>query len=158
MEKIWAPWRMEYIVAPKSGACVFCQAALAGNEGQNFVLHRGREALVMLNLYPYNNGHLIIVPTRHVAQLEGLQPGEQAELMELMGRGVRILKVAFQPDGFNLGLNLGRAAGAGIEAHLHWHIVPRWIGDANFMPVVGETRVIPEYVRQTYDKLRPYFV
>ncbi len=153
---------MEYIESHRDGphddpdACVFC-ALLAEDGAEARVLERRALAFVTLAKYPYNPGHLLVLPTRHAGDLEDLQPDETAEIFELLQRSVRVLREASDPHGFNVGLNLGRVAGAGIPAHLHWHVVPRWGGDTNFMPVVGETRVLPELLSQTYDKLAPRF-
>ncbi len=119
-----------------------------------FILERGRHCFVVMNIYPYNSGHVMVAPYRHVAELEALEPGETAELMELAARCTTALKRAMHPEGINLGINLGKAAGAGYDAHLHLHIVPRWVGDTNFMPVVGETKVLPETLEETYARLK----
>lgn len=136
--------------------CVLC-AKRAAPDDQEHVLARGQFALVTLNKYPYNNGHLMILPYAHVASLEDLDPPTLTELMLLTNRGLAVLRAAYKPDGFNIGVNLGKAAGAGIADHVHVHIVPRWSGDTNYMPIVGETRVIPETLEQTYARLRPLF-
>ncbi len=154
MERIWAPWRMEFIQGIKTSGCIFCKGALSKSE---LVLHKCETAGVMLNKFPYNNGHLLIFPARHTGTMEDLTSQESSDLFSLMQKSVSILKLELKPDGFNIGLNLGRAAGAGIEEHLHFHIVPRWNGDNNFMPVIAETKVMPEYLKSTYDKLKPYF-
>ena len=122
-----------------------------------YVLHRGERAFALLNAYPYNTGHLMIAPVRHAAALGGLDPTDRSELMELTTRGISILEEVMRPDGFNVGMNLGEVAGAGVPGHLHVHVVPRWGGDTNFMPVVGDTKVLPETLDQTYDRLRPAF-
>jgi ATP adenylyltransferase len=140
---------------PQSG-CVFCAKITAPDESEH-VLYRGQFAYVTLNRYPYNNGHLMILPYAHVASLEDLDPPTLTELMLLTNRGLAALRTAYQPDGFNIGVNLGQAAGAGIAEHVHIHVVPRWSADTNFMPIVGETRVIPETLDQTYARLRPLF-
>jgi ATP adenylyltransferase len=141
---------------PPGRGCVFC-AKRAAPDDQEHVLARGQFALVTLNKYPYNNGHLMILPYAHVASLEDLDPPTLTELMLLTNRGLAVLRAAYKPHGFNIGVNLGKAAGAGIADHVHIHIVPRWSGDTNFMPIVGETRVIPETLDQTYARLRPLF-
>lgn len=135
--------------------CVFCEARDA--TGHDLVLFRGNAAYVILNLFPYNNGHLMIVPNRHVANLSDASPGELAELIELTRSAERALREAYKPDGLNVGLNLGRSAGAGIVDHLHIHMVPRWAGDTNFMTAVGDVRVLPEQLGDTRDRLRPIF-
>lgn len=159
MERIWSPWRMEYIESHKDHTdegCVFC-ALLDDVPDQERILTRGELAYVTLAKFPYNPGHLLVLPTRHVAELEDLTEAENAAISALLQRGIRALRGAMDPHGFNVGLNLGRVAGAGIPEHLHWHVVPRWAGDTNFMPVVGETRVLPELLADTYAKLAPHF-
>ena len=141
---------------PTGCGCVFCAKRTAPDDHEH-VLARGQFALVTLNKYPYNNGHLMILPYAHVASLEDLDPPALTELMLLTNRGLVVLRAAYRPDGFNIGVNLGKAAGAGIADHVHVHIVPRWSGDTNFMPIIGETRVIPETLDQTYARLRPLF-
>lgn len=160
MDRLWSPWRMEYIEASHEQApegCVFCDLAADEDPGSARVLARTELAFVALAKYPYNPGHLLILPVRHTGELEDLSTGENAAIAELMRRSVSALRDAADPHGFNVGLNLGRVAGAGIPEHLHWHIVPRWGGDTNFMPVVGQTRVLPELLEETYAKLRPRF-
>ena len=142
--------------ADRPDACVFCALLREGGEERR-VLERRDLAFVTLAKYPYNPGHLLVLPTRHVGEVEEIKPDEAAEMFELIQRGVRALREAAEPHGFNVGLNLGRVAGAGIPEHLHWHVVPRWGGDTNFMPVVGETRVLPELLEQTYARLAPRF-
>jgi ATP adenylyltransferase len=160
MKRLWTPWRMAYLTGthqpnPQS-VCIFCAKITAPDESEH-VLCRGQFAYVTLNRYPYNNGHLMILPYAHVASLEDLDPPTLTELMLLSNRGLAALRKAYRPDGFNIGVNLGQAAGAGIAEHVHIHIVPRWNADTNFMPIVGETRVIPETLDQTYARLRPLF-
>jgi ATP adenylyltransferase len=148
---------MTYILdEDKPGGCIFCLAA-DGKGADNLVLGGGRLTLVMMNKYPYNNGHLLVAPRRHLPSLEELTAEELADLLASVRLSVRALKQVMNPEGFNVGLNLGRVAGAGIEEHLHFHVVPRWGGDTNFMTVFGEVRVIPEHIMATCDKLRPYF-
>jgi ATP adenylyltransferase len=160
MERLWSPWRMAYIQAnkeePAGRACVFC-ALLDGETGEERVLRRDEHAFVTLAKFPYNPGHLLILPVRHVSELEELTANENAGIASLMQRSVRALREAAEPHGFNIGLNLGAVAGAGIPEHLHWHVVPRWGGDTNFMPVVGQTRVLPELIAESFEKLRPFF-
>jgi len=141
---------------PPAGSCVFC-AKLTAPDDKEHLLARGRLACVTLNRYPYNNGHLMVLPYAHVASLEDLDPPTLTELMLLTNRALAMLRKAYHPDGFNIGVNLGQAAGAGITDHVHIHVVPRWNGDTNFMPIVGETRVIPETLDQTFARLRPLF-
>ena len=152
---------MEYIEAHaedgEPAACVFCSLLEHGDPDGERILVRGETAFVTLAKYPYNPGHLLVLPVRHTGELEDLSAEEGAEMHALLQRSVRALREASTPDGFNVGLNLGRVAGAGIPAHLHWHVVPRWGGDTNFMPVVGETRVLPQLLSETYERLRPHF-
>jgi ATP adenylyltransferase len=158
MERLWAPWRLQYVAKDKSeGGCIFCEKPLAGDDRAALIVRRGALAYVMLNTYPYNNGHIMVAPFAHVANLEDLAPETLHEMMDLAQQSTRALKASFSPDGINLGFNLGAAAGAGIKDHLHLHLVPRWQGDTNFMPVIGDVRVIPESLEQTFDKLTEAF-
>lgn len=155
MEHLWTPWRMPYLRG-EGGAqaeCIFC-AMLPGDDAANFILHRGAHAFVLLNLYPYNNGHLMIAPNAHQASIETLDAETLGEIMALSQRCLRLLRRAYQPHAFNLGFNIGQAAGAGVADHVHLHIVPRWAGDTNFMATIAETRIIPEWVQQTYGRLK----
>jgi len=154
MDILWTPWRMEFILSEKSKECIFCTKVAANDDRAEHVLHRGRYAFIVLNLYPYNNGHLLVAPYRHVPSTEDLTPEELAELWALVNKGLSVLRRAMHPHGFNLGANIGKVAGAGIESHVHVHIVPRWEGDTNFMPLLAQTRVIPQWIDQTYDQLR----
>lgn len=158
MDHLWSPWRMQYIQeakeVPDDAGCVFCSIPQAEADR---VLTRGQLAYVVLNKFPYNPGHLLIVPLRHVGDLEDVTAEENAELQLLLQRSIGALRRTSEPHGFNVGLNLGRIAGAGIPGHLHWHVVPRWSGDTNFMPAVGETRVLPELLAETYLRLKPGF-
>jgi ATP adenylyltransferase len=157
MDRLWAPWRLSYVTAastPASG-CIFCDAYTGRSD--DLLLFRGRDCFVILNLYPYNNGHLMVVPNRHLCALESLTADEQAEMMTLARASEMALNEAYQPHGINVGINLGKAAGAGIEHHLHMHVVPRWSGDTNFMTAVGETRVLPEDLGATVRRLKPIF-
>jgi ATP adenylyltransferase len=158
MDHLWSPWRLAYITAAgeERGGCVFCRA-LTDPDAAPLVLFRGRAAYVVLNLYPYNNGHLMIVPNRHIGQLAAATRDELGEMIELTQRAERAITEAYAPHGMNVGLNLGKSAGAGILDHLHIHIVPRWSGDTNFMTVVGGARVLPEELPQTGERLRPIF-
>jgi ATP adenylyltransferase len=157
MEVLWAPWRMEYILDQnRPEGCIFCQAT-DGRGYDGLVLGVNHACLVMMNKYPYNNGHLLVAPLRHVSELEDLSTEEQGELLRHVTLAVKALKDLMGPHAFNVGLNLGRAAGAGIEEHLHFHVVPRWEGDTNFMTVLGEVRSVPEHIRATHAKLKPYF-
>lgn len=158
MKVIWAPWRMAYI--RKSGrpaACIFCRATRQRRDAANLLLHRGRLGFVMMNLFPYNSGHLLVAPYSHVDSLEALTAEESLDLVRLTSLSLRVLRAESRPEGFNLGVNLGKVGGAGIEAHLHVHVVPRWNGDTNFMPLFSETRVIPEHLRATYRRLSSRF-
>ena len=157
MDRLWAPWRLSYVTAAQAPQtdCIFCDAS-AGRSDELVVL-RSRHSYVILNLYPYNNGHLMVVPARHLAALEALTPDEQTELMQLTRLSEMVLNEAYRPQGINVGINLGKAAGAGIENHLHIHVVPRWSGDTNFMTAVGQTRVLPEDLAATAARLRPIF-
>lgn len=158
MKQLWAPWRMTYIDdETKRGGCIFCSKLRGTDRRSDLVLAETRHCLVMLNKYPYNNGHLLLAPKRHEKQLSVLSAGEYGDLCEALRKSVDIIMTVLNPGGINLGMNLGRYAGAGVEDHLHWHIVPRWEGDTNFMPVVGEVRVIPQHLLESYDRLRPYF-
>jgi ATP adenylyltransferase len=156
VDHLWSPWRMEYIQAAKeeTEGCVFCDIP---QEEQDRVLARGDLGYVVLNKFPYNPGHALIVPFRHVGELDELSPEENLELQSLLQRSVRAIRAEAEPHGFNIGMNLGRVAGAGIPEHLHWHVVPRWGGDTNFMSTVGETRVLPEMLAETARKLAPRF-
>lgn len=157
MDHLWAPWRLSYVTASPTPAteCIFCDAG--GGRQPDLLLWRGRVSFVILNLYPYNNGHLMVVPNRHLPTLESLNEDEQTELMRLTRLSEMALNEAYRPHGINVGINLGRAAGAGIENHLHVHLVPRWSGDTNFMTAVGETRVLPEDLPATVGRLKPIF-
>jgi ATP adenylyltransferase len=148
---------MAYIGGEKERGCIFCTKPRAADSCKALVLARTRAACVIMNRFPYANGHVMVAPRRHTADLNALKPEEYAALMEVLRRSVGALEQALRPQGVNVGLNLGRAAGAGITGHLHWHIVPRWVGDVNFMPLIAEVRVIPEHLEALYDKLRPAF-
>jgi ATP adenylyltransferase len=156
MDHLWTPWRMTYLQSAGPGptaACIFCDK-IAAPDDEALILHRGQHAFVLLNLYPYNNGHLLIAPYLHEASIEPLAAPALAEIMALSQHSLRVLRRAYQPQAFNLGFNIGAAAGAGIAGHVHLHIVPRWAGDTNFMAVVAQTRVIPEWLQQTYTRLK----
>jgi len=154
MEQLWAPWRVEYIRKAKESGCVLCQKSQETDDEKNFILYRGQHNFMILNTFPYNPGHLMIAPYRHGANLWDLTREEAEEHFELLKKGVRLLQEAMQPSGFNIGLNLGKVAGAGIMDHLHTHIVPRWEGDTNFMPVLSNTRVISEALNSVYGRLK----
>ena len=157
METLWAPWRMEYILGKREPYCIFCPEGDGQNDDERLILHRGRLVMVMMNKFPYNNGHLLVAPWRHAAGLEELAEDEMTHIMQWVSLSISIIKKIMHPDGFNVGLNLGSAAGAGVEAHLHVHVVPRWQGDTNFLTVFSDVRSIPEHLKQTYEKLLPYF-
>jgi ATP adenylyltransferase len=154
-ERLWAPWRMQYVSAArqKPAGCLFCQKAREELNAESMVLFRGEHAFAMLNAFPYTNGHLMVAPIRHTAEMNALTDAELLEIARFVRECVNLLQEAYHPDGFNIGVNLGRAAGAGIEDHIHWHIVPRWNGDTNFMPVLADVRVIPDSLENTYAKL-----
>ena len=159
MEYLWSPWRLAYVTGAAStdrpDSCIFCEREAPGR--QDLILARGRLSFVILNLYPYNNGHLMVAPNRHVATLAGSTEDERSELMRFTRHAEMALTEAYHPQGINVGLNLGRPAGAGIADHLHIHLVPRWTGDTSFMSIVGQTRVLPEDLSQTATRLRPIF-
>lgn len=169
METIWAPWRLAYVAREESPAetrapapsqdCFLCRYRdePVENDRRNLVLHRGKQAFVVFNRYPYNNGHLLVTPLSHLGDLADIPTDVQAECQQLLVDMVRLLRETIRPDGFNIGLNLGRVAGAGLPGHLHWHIVPRWNGDTNFMPVVADTKVIPQSLEALYDYLAERF-
>ena len=153
MEHIFATWRMAYIAAPKHEGCIFCDFPAERRDAERCILHRGESCFVILNLYPYNPGHLMVVPYRHTNVYESLTDAEALDMHRLTARAVAVLKREMGPDGCNIGINLGHPAGAGVEGHLHRHVVPRWNGDNNFMPVLADTRVVPESMEATYRKL-----
>ena len=160
MEKpLWAPWRMEFIRAPKPDGCIFCDfpAAPEAADRANLVVHRTAYAFTCLNRYPYNSGHLMVIPRAHVSELAALAPEAFADLQDELRRAVEVVKATYRPEGLNVGMNLGRAAGAGIADHLHWHVVPRWIGDNNFMPVLADQRVVVEALDEAWERLRAGF-
>ena len=157
MEHLWAPWRMQYITKPKEGDCIFCTKPKQNSDSANLILYRGKNNFIILNAYPYNPGHLLVVFYRHIANMKDLTDEEAKEHFELIQESITLLKNTIYPAGFNIGLNIGKVAGAGVEGHLHTHIVPRWQGDVNFMPVIGETRVVSEGLDATYEKLRGAF-
>jgi len=157
MEHIWSPWRYRYIAsAGKGEGCVFCRVQQA-DDRESLIVYRGRLNYIILNLFPYTSGHSMIVPYEHQADLAATAEATTTEMIELAKRAELALEAEYHPDGFNIGFNLGSAAGAGVAAHLHLHIVPRWSGDANFLSIVGETRVLPEDLQTTYDRLKRHF-
>ena len=158
MEVLWAPWRMEYVSSDgKKGGCIFCPCDDRSQDEKRLILYTGKRSIVLMNRFPYINGHLLVAPLRHVSTLEALLPEEKLELITMVEKSIGVLKEAMNPEGFNLGLNLGKAAGAGVAEHIHFHDVPRWSGDTNYMTVLGEVRVIPEHIQATYRKLVPFF-
>ncbi|MCW2924778.1 MAG: family hydrolase [Thermoleophilia bacterium] len=154
VENLWAPWRLEYVRGERPDGCVLCAKHAETDDAEALVLARGEHAYVVLNLYPYNPGHLMVVPYRHVAGLEQLTADESREAQELLATAIRTIRGAMTPGGFNVGLNLGSAAGAGIPDHLHWQLVPRWEGDVNFMPLLADVRVMPQHMQTTWRQLR----
>ncbi len=154
METIFAPWRMEYIKSDKPDGCVFCKCSIRCDD---YVIFEGKTCFVMMNRYPYISGHLMIIPQRHIGKIEDLTQEERKEIFSLIDTAIRAMKEAMNPGGFNIGMNLGKPAGAGIEEHIHVHVIPRWEGDTNFMSVIGEVRVISEDVAVTAAKLIPLF-
>ena len=157
MKKLWAPWRIEYIRSPKEDGCIFCDKPAGDNDREDLILYRGEKAFILMNLYPYNNAHLMIAPYIHVDNTEELDADTYKEIMVLADQSMAILKETMDAQGFNFGANIGAAAGAGIEDHIHFHIVPRWAGDTNFMPVLGHTKVEVQGLQECYDLLRPHF-
>jgi len=157
MEQIWAPWRIKYIQMEKPQGCILCDKPKENDDALNYILYRGKKNFIIMNCYPYNGGHLMVAPYRHIAGLEELTDEELHEHFETVRRSITVLKKVFKPDGFNTGMNIGRVAGAGIDGHIHTHIVPRWQGDTNFMPILGDTKVINEALTETYEKLKGKF-
>jgi ATP adenylyltransferase len=157
MDYLWTPWRYQYMAQVSQGQqpeCFFCDAVKGSHDEETFLVYRGKKVFVILNRFPYTSGHIMIVPYTHIAQLEACEPGALPEMMELAQRFEGIFRREYKPDGMNLGMNLGKAAGAGVEGHLHLHALPRWFGDSNFMTVTGETRVHPEDLATTYSRLK----
>lgn len=155
MKVLWAPWRIKYIAGDKEEGCIFCKKPKEGNDKENLILYTGETSFIIMNRYPYSNGHLMTVPYKHTNTFSDLTQDERLDLMNLTAKCLDILQV-IKPEGFNIGMNLGRTGGAGIDDHLHFHIVPRWSGDNNFMPVIGDVRVMPEYLEETYETLRKH--
>lgn len=154
MDTLWAPWRMDYIRHPKTEGCFLCANFRSSEDRANLVLHRGATCGIVMNRFPYNNGHLMIAPYRHIADTAAMTDEERLDTMRLTDLAIAALRKVARPDGFNLGVNLGRVAGAGLETHLHLHIVPRWSGDTNFMPVTGHTKIIPQALEEMGDLIR----
>jgi len=154
MKTVWAPWRIEYILSEKEESCIFCDAL---SKNDDLTLFKGEITMAMMNKYPYINGHILVAPVRHLSSLDQLNGEETKSLLITVEKSVDIIKKAMNPDGFNVGLNLGKVAGAGVEEHLHFHIVPRWFGDTNALTVFADVRVIPEHLQTTYNNLKVYF-
>ena len=157
--RLWAPWRLEYILSEKPDGCIFCDypAENADSDRKNLIVHRGARSFTILNRYPYNSGHVMVIPLHHVDVLEALTPDEFADLHEELRVAARVVRRVYRPEGLNIGMNLGRIAGAGIDEHLHYHVVPRWGGDTNFMPVLADTRVMVEHLDGAWQKIRAGF-
>jgi ATP adenylyltransferase len=149
-ERLWAPWRLDYIKGPKPDECIFCTKPEEGDDRASYIVHRGEHCFAILNAFPYNNGHLMVAPYRHVPAIEEIEPEALLELMTMAQSGITALRQAYAPEGFNLGINQGKVAGAGVEHHIHLHIVPRWGADTNFMPVIAGTRVLPQSLDDSY--------
>jgi ATP adenylyltransferase len=159
VERLWTPWRRAFVEGAdnRSAECFLCAIVAEHDDRKNLVPFRGERVFVLLNLYPYNSGHLMVAPYAHTGDLANLDVAIANELMQVTQRSIDVLQRAYRPDAFNLGMNLGTPAGAGVPDHLHVHVVPRWTGDTNFMPVLGETKVLPESLEQTYERLEPFF-
>src|SRR5438270_8241812 len=157
MENLWAPWRGEFIHAEKRSDCIFCTFPAEDKDEENLILGRTTKSFAILNKYPYNNGHLMVIPRRHTDDFTALEPAELGDLSTLLQLSVALLREAYKPQGFNIGMNVGAVSGAGIAGHIHHHVVPRWGGDCNFMPVIAQTKVMIEHLDTTWEKLRPRF-
>jgi ATP adenylyltransferase len=157
MKNLWSPWRMDYILSEKENGCIFCEKPKKNNDREMLILYRGVNVFVMMNLYPYNNGHILIAPYAHVNNSSKLSVEIRSETMELANESMEIMKKTMKAEGFNFGANIGKSGGAGIEEHIHYHVVPRWQGDTNFMPIVSHTKVQVEGLMETYDNLKPHF-
>lgn len=152
---LWAPWRLQYIEMDTStGGCIFVDLPAQSEDRANLILYRGAHSFVIMNAFPYTNGHLMVAPYKHTAEISDLEDETLLEINQMLGHCVRWIRAAYNPDGFNIGINLGKAAGAGIPTHIHWHIVPRWSGDTNFMTTVGQVRVLPQSLEDSYDRLK----
>ncbi len=156
MDYLWSPWRYAYITSaePEAGACIFCDKPPEGDDARNLIVHRGKHCYVILNAFPYTSGHVMVVPFAHVDELQKLEAAAATEMMALSQRLEGVLRKLYRPEGINLGMNIGKAAGAGIAGHLHMHILPRWTADANFISVIGETRVLPEALEVSYRRMK----
>ncbi|MFP3908532.1 MAG: HIT family protein [Archaeoglobaceae archaeon] len=157
MDRIFAPWRIRYVLEPKHQGCIFCEFPEENRDKENLILYRGELNFVIMNRYPYNPGHLLVAPYRHIGDITDLSSDELADMMEKLSTAEKVIRKVMEPDGFNIGINVGSVAGAGMEEHLHAHIVPRWDGDTSFMPVFGDVQVVPEALEETYDKLKEGF-
>jgi len=157
MDTLWAPWRIDYILQQKQDGCIFCDKPNEHDDEHNLIPYRGETCYIIMNYYPYNNGHIMVVPYRHTNDLTSLGTDENMEMMNLVSKSIEVLKKALNPHGFNIGMNLGSVAGAGVKDHLHFHVVPRWNGDMNFMPVIGHTKVISEALEETCKKIKAFF-
>ncbi len=157
MNQLWSPWRMEYIGNNKVEGCVFCMVQEQQDSAENLIVFRGKYAFVILNRYPYTSGHLMVIPYVHKPNLEELDSESRTEMIELTSRCTTVLRTVYKPQGYNIGVNIGEAAGAGVKEHVHIHIVPRWVGDTNFMSSVGQTRVLPETLEDTYRRVKEAF-
>ena len=157
MKQLWAPWRMEYIKKDKPEECIFCLLPKEIDDAKNYILYRGQSVFIIMNIFPYNSSHLMVSPFKHIGCLTKQDASENKEMTQLIHNSIEILRAVINPEGFNIGYNIGKAGGAGYDEHIHCHIVPRWIGDTNFMPVLGETKVHPEHLQATYNKLLPHF-
>lgn len=157
MKNLWAPWRMDYVRTSKDEGCIFCDKSGRNNFQEDLVIHRGKHSFILMNLYPYNNGHLMIAPYKHVENTQDLSKACLSEIMFLADYSMKILKENLNAEGFNFGANIGSAAGAGIAEHIHFHLVPRWVGDTNFMPVLAHTKVQVQGLQETWSLLRPLF-
>lgn len=153
MRILWAPWRMSYVVKGSTEECIFCKAVKGGDD-ENYVVLRSKHSIAMLNIFPYNTAHVMIAPLRHVARIEQLSSEEVLDLFKVLSRVIKAIEKEYNPQGYNIGVNVGRVAGAGVESHIHVHVVPRWLGDTNFMPVIAGTKVMPEDLRSTYARLK----
>ena len=154
MKHLWSPWRMRYLTEFKKKGCVFCGALALEDGPENLIVSRGQRSFVILNAFPYTSGHLMVLPYQHVPGLSDLDEETRAEMMEMVTKSSQVLRTLYTPEGFNIGINMGEAAGAGIEEHIHIHIVPRWMGDTNFMTAIGQTRVLPEALEDTYRRVK----
>lgn len=157
MKPIFAPWRMEFILGPREKGCVFCNRIRRKSDRKDLIVKRGKTCFVILNKYPYNPGHLMVVPNRHVSSLTALTAEEHSEIFKLLAEAEKVMSKAMRPQGFNMGLNLGKAAGAGIDDHLHYHVIPRWFADTNFWPTIAATKSIPTHLLQTVDLLKKFW-